>query len=289
MHNNSSTFVPNIAKLQSFDYECIIQTLITKTDIIWLPALAMDVNSLIIKNKLTELIEAGLIKLWDYETQLSKNNNTINRIITKEENDEIEMCRNQLINEMFSNTTDFNSSDYTIVNIEKKNIITSQLLAECCQANSILKRTPNISPNLETSPASNDLLQLYSKYIFGQSNIINLSELGIDDIVELRKLSKYYRAKVFKYIERHKFSVIPNEQIKEDCLELQNEYDELVNDVIKKNCSNSEISKDISLEFFSLFISWVSLITVPQSIIESITNRNDRGFVMYMYKLNRGL
>jgi hypothetical protein len=285
---DNSSFVPNIGRLQAFDYESIVQALITRTDAIWLQALTLDVNNTRMRNSIEELMDAELIKLWDYEIPLSHSSRRIDRIITIEEHNEIEKCKMQLIEEMVR-ATDFSKySDFTTLNIERKNIISSQLLAECCGSTSILQRYPGNFTNQFSGNGSsaNDLVALYTPYLFGTTVMGNLSNLSIDDIMELRKLSKHFRSKIQEYASKHMFSIIPEAQIKKDCEEIHKEYESLVQEAVKEKYSLHSIGTGIVLEVLSVFVNWMSFFSIPQKAIDAILTRKERGFVLYMSKLS---
>ncbi len=285
---NNSSFVPNIGRLQSFDYEGIVQALITRTDTVWLQALTLDTNDSDLLHSIDELLEAGLINLWDYEIPLGHTSRKINRVITIEEHNLIEECKAQLVDEMARAAGISKYSDYTTVNIERKNTISNQLLAECCGSNSIIQRYPGnfINHYSSSRTSANDLVDLYTPYLFGKTEMGNLSTLSIDDILELRKLSKYYRSKIQEYASKHMFSIIPEAQIKKDCDEIHKEYEAMVHEAVRDKYSGNSVRGGIILEMLSVFVSWMPFISIPQKIIESILNRKERGFVLYMSRLS---
>ena len=178
-------------------------------------------------------------------------------------------------------------SDYTIVNIERKNTIYNQLLAECCGSTSIIQRYPgNFYWSNRRKQNSNELIDLYTPYLFGKTSMSNLSDMSVDDILELRKFSKYYRSKIQEYANKHTFSLIPEAQIKKDCEAIHAEYDSLVQEAIRDKYSSSSVGSGIVLDVLSCFVSWIDFISIPQKIIASILNRNERGFVMYMSRMS---
>ncbi|MBR3552093.1 MAG: hypothetical protein IKN72_01755 [Clostridia bacterium] len=285
----NSAFVPNVGRLQSFDYQGIVQALITRTDNVWLQALTLDANESEMVHKIEELLEAELVKLWDYEIPLSHTKRKIDRVITLDEHNSIEKCKEQLVDEMIKASRLSTFSDYTIVNIERKNIITNQLLAECCGTTSIIQRYPGnfINNSSNGRNSCDELIDLYAPYLFGRTKMGNLSNMSIDDILELRKLSKYFRKKIQEYADKHMFSLIPESEIKRDCEAIHEEYENLVREAVRDKYASNSVGGGIVLEIFSCFVNWVSFISIPQKIIASILNRNERGFIMYMSRLSQ--
>ena len=233
-------------------------------------------------------MEAGLIKLWDYEIPLSHAARKIDRVITLDEYNMIEECKEQLVDEMMRTSDLSKFSDYTIVNIERKNIISNQLLAECCGSTSIIQRYPGNFINYPNKgkKGNDELVDLYAPYLFGKTKMGNLSDISVDDILELRKLSKYFRNKIQEYANKHTFSLIPESQIKRDCEAIHKEYENLVQEAVRDKYSGGSVGSGIVLEILSCFVSWMSFVSIPQKIIASILNRNERGFVMYMSRLS---
>lgn len=289
----NSVFMPNVAKLQTFDYQGIVQTLITRTDVVWLPKMALDVNEPSMLRRIEELKEAKLIKLWDYEKSLSRNSRKPDKIITLEEHEEIENCKSLFVEEMMRNSELDRHSDYTTVNIERKNAITNILLAERCGSNSIVQRYPGNfidrtidSQTINYKRSGDELADLYTPFLFGKTVMGNLSELSIEDIVDLRKLSKYYRSKIQEYAHEHSSTLIPEAKIKQDCEAIHEEYEKLIQEDVGEKFSLLSLGGDITLEILSCFVSWIPYISLSKNIIETITKRKDRGFVMYMSRLS---
>lgn len=290
MSKNTSTFVPDISRLQQIDYQSIVQTLITRTDTIWLQSMVMDVNSQETIKNLSGLIEAGLIELWDYELRLGRGSIQPKRVITLEEHNEAEQYKNLLVDEMLRSSSEMHASDYTTLNIEKKNMITNQLLAHYCDANSLLQRFPHVNSIVSRNEQKTDILNLYTTHLFGVTNISQLQNLSVDDILELRKLSKHLRVAIQKCIDKHLLQTnIPEELIRQDCQDLHRQYDELIREAIEEKYSNRSIIRDTTIETLSLVAGWTSFISIPKKIIESILNRKERGFVIYMTRLGNAI
>jgi len=287
--NNSSTLLVNVCRLQPVDYESIIQSLITNTDYLWLQSMAMDVNDKSTVYKIEQLIEVGLISLWDYEKRLGKGTAKLNRVITLEEYKEADQYTTQLVSEMTYQNTRMLSSDYTTWNIEKRNTFSNLIIANYCGASSLLQRSaPSLVSLHIAGQEGSDLLQLYSKYLFGKISIQTLSNLTIEQILELRQLSAFFRNEIKIKINSHLLSnEIPLVQIEQDCNELYMKLSEMVDAAIMDKYSTQKIGESLSLDILSCFIEPLSYFLKGQKIYDLIFKRKQRGFVVYLSKLKK--
>jgi len=287
--NNSSTLLVNVCRLQPVDYESIIQSLITSTDFLWLQSMAMDVNDKPTVYQLEQLIESELVSLWDYEKRLGKRTVKLGRVITLEEYKEADQYTTQLVSEMTSQNTRMLSSDYTTWNIEKRNTFSNLIIADYCGASSLLQRSAPSSASLHIAgQEGSDLLQLYSKYLFGKISIRTLSNLTIEQILELRRLSTFFRSEIQKKIDSHLLSNnIPLIQIEQDCNDLYVKLSEMVDAAVMDKYSTQDIGESLSLDILSCFIEPLSYFLKGQKVYDLIFKRKQRGFVVYLTKLKK--
>ena len=279
----SSALMVNVSKITDCDYESIIQSLITNVDEIWINALALDINSSSIVNKLLSLKEAGLMNFWDYELNLNERNIlNLDRVITYEEYKESNIYIQEILDDITNNTMK-KQSDFTTYNIENKNMLSNFMIAKYCNNNSIIQRN---TPCTSVSTGEADLLQAYAKYLFNYTNISAVSGLTIEEILTLRKYSKYFRNRIKTYIEKNIVNGnIPISTIKKDCEEISKEYCEEINNRIKHSLTLRGIGKGIALDIASIWIIPVTLYSISQKLWDAVFNREQRGFIMYLTTL----
>lgn len=283
MTNNA--LMVNVSKITDCDFESIIQSLITNVDEVWINALSLEINTEIITKKLLSLKEAGLIKFWDYELSLHKNAlATINRVITSEEYEESNICIQEMMQDVIKNTKT-QQSDFTTFNIEKKNLLSNFMIAKYCDAGSLIQRN---TTRVSVSTGEEDLLQIYSQNLFNQTNIYSVSGLSIEEILELRKYSKYFREKIQEYIDRRLINgTIPISAIRHDCESISREYCEEVNSRIKGGATFWGTGTGVALDIASIWLVPVTLYSIGQKLWDSIFHKEQRGFVMYLTTLQK--
>ena len=279
----SSSLLVNVSKVTPSDYESRIQSLITNVDLIWLNALALEINSSEMEKKLQSLKEAGLIRTWDYEMSMSNRSaRTIDRIITKEEHKQNSEYLNFVMREIVNQKME-NHSDYTTFSIEKRNMLSNFLTAKNCGATSIIQRN---FKQTYVSSGGKDVFPLYASMLFNQTSTNSVSGLSVDEILKLRKYSRYFRNKIRELIDTHLLSGdIPPSIIRQDCEKLSKEYCEEVNARIRSSLTMIGTSKGVALDIASIWVVPVTLLSIGEKIWDAIFNRNQRGFVMYLTTL----
>ena len=287
--SGQSTLLVNVCRIQPVDYESIIQSLITNTDSLWLQSMVMDVNGKDMISRIERLMEPGLINLWDYEKRLGKSTAEIKRVITLEEYAEADQYTTQLVSEMAAGSTNMVSSDYTAWNIEKKNTFSNLITAKYCGASSLLQRSvPTRIATFHNENDGSDLIQLYSKYIFAQTNIRSLSNLTIEQIIDLRKLSIYYRNEIQSKLNDHILpSNVPISIIEKDCEEITRKYCETVNEIVLENYSTKGLLQSLALDITSCFIEPLSYFLMGRKVFDLVFKRKQRGFIIYLTKLQK--
>lgn len=280
---SASSLLVNVSKLTDCDYESIIQSLITNVDLVWINALALEINQRDVQNKLMALKEAGLVKIWDYEIAMNKSSSElIDRVLTVEQFKENSRYLNDMMSSIISNTME-KSSDYTTFSIENRNMLNNFLTAKFCDAESIIQRNA-VRTNIATG--TNDPFQLYSKYLFNQTNINSVSGLSVDEILNLRKYSVYFRKKIREQIDQHiMVGDVPLSIIKADCEKLSKEYCQEINSRIKGGISYKGTGKGVALDIASIWVVPVTIFSIAQKLWDAVFNRDQRGFVMYLTTL----
>lgn len=283
MENNA--LMVNVSEISVCDYESIIQSLITNVNKVWINALSLDVNSGPIVKKLLSLKEAGLINFWDYELSLHGNAlSKIDRVITSEEYNETNVYIQEMMEDIVRNSID-HQSDFTTFNIEKKNLLSNFMIAKYCKAGSLIQR--NIT-SIHVKTGEVDLVRIYAQQLFNETNIFSVAGLSIDEIIELRKYSKYFRNKIQTYIDEKLVNGnIPISIIRKDCKLISQEYCEEINSRIKGGATTGGTSKGIALDIASIWISPVTLYSIGQKLWDTIFHREQRGFVMYLTTLQK--
>ena len=274
----------NVSKIDSGDYQSIVQSLITNVDKVWMNSVALDINSKEIVNKLLLLNEAGLIEFWNYELGL-KEKSKIGRVITIEEHSESNAYIQEMMREIINNDIK-RSSDFTTFNIEKKNLLSNFLIAKYCDANSIIQRNM-VSKSVKTGKL--DLLQMYSQYLFNEINMSFYADnMKVEDIVELRKYSRFFRNKIQHYINDNLINGdIPLSIIKRDCIEISKEYCEEINSRIHDDVTLWGTGKGLVLDIASIWLVPVTLYSIGKRLWDAAFNREQRGFVMYLTTLQK--
>lgn len=279
---NSSLLV-NVSRLTKCDYESIIQSLITNVDLVWVNALALEINLPEVQQKLSALKEAGLLKVWDYEMSMNaRSSGSVDKVFSIEQYRDSSLYLDAMMNDLISNTMQ-SPSDFTTFSIEKRNMLSNLLTAKFCGAESIIQRN-SIRTNVATGKA--DLFQEYSKSLFNQTNISSVSGLSIDEILTLRKYSQYFRKKIQEQIDANLVSgEIPLSIIRQDCERLSKEYCSEINARIKGNLTLKGTGTGVALDIASIWLVPVTLYSIGQKVWDAIFNREQRGFVMYLTTL----
>lgn len=283
MKNNA--LMVNVSKITTCDYESIVQSLITNVDVVWINALSLEINSAQVVKKLLSLKEAGLISFWDYELSLHGNAlSPIDRIITSEEYKESNIYIQEMMQDIVKNSIE-QQSDFTTFNIEKKNLLSNFLIAKYCGAESLIQR--NIV-NMSVATGEKDLLQTYAQYLFNQTNICTVSGLSIEEILELRKYSKYFRSKIQMHIDKRLVNGnIPISVIKKDCELISKEYCEEINSRVKSGTTLVGTGTGIALDIASIWLVPVTLYSIGQKLWDTVFHKEQRGFVMYLTTLQK--
>lgn len=283
MKNNA--LMVNMSKITDYDYESIIQSLITNVDVVWINALSLEINSEQVVKKLLGLKEAGLIRLWDYELCLHGNKLLpVDRIITNEEYKDSKIYVQEMMQDIVKNNIK-QRSDFTTFNIEHKNLLSNFLIAKYCGAKSLIQR--NIV-NMSVATGEKDLLQTYAQYLFNQTNICSISKLSLKEILELRKYSKYFRNKIQVYINNRLIDGnIPISVIRRDCEMISKEYCEEINARIKNGTTLLGTGTGIALDIASIWFIPVTLYSISQKLWDTLFHREQRGFVMYLMTLQK--
>lgn len=283
MANNA--LMVNVSKITDCDFESIIQSLITNVDVVWINALSLEINTDIIIKKLLGLEEAGLIKFWDYELSLHKTNlATTNRVITNEEYSQSNLYIQEMMQDIIKNSST-QQSDFTTFNIEKRNLLSNFMIAKYCDASSLIQRN---ATRVSVSTGEEDLLQIYSQNLFNQTNIYSVSGLSIDEILELRKYSKWFRKKIQECIDIKRINgSIPISEIRQDCEKISREYCDEVNSRIKGGATSFGTGINVLLDIASIWLSPVTLYSIGQKLWDSIFHKEQRGFVMYLTTLKK--
>jgi len=274
----------NVSRIDNCDYQTLIQSLITNVDRVWINSVALDINSKEIVDKLLLLNEAGLVEFWNYELG-NKHNNQNSRIISYEEHSKSNEYIQEMMQEIIKNDIQ-RSADYTTFNIEQKNLLSNFMIAKYCGANSIIQRNM-LSKSVKTGEL--DLLQLYSQYLFNEMRIsFSADNMNINDIIELRKYSQYFRNKIQNYINENLINGdIPISTIKRDCMQISNEYSEEISARIRGDITLLGTGKGILLDLASIWLVPVTLFSIAKRLWDAAFNREQRGFIMYLSSLQK--
>lgn len=267
----------NVCMLTEYDYESIIQSLITNVDAVWVNALALEINTSEMGKKLYALKEAGLVRTWDYEMSMSKHSvETLNKVLTVEEYRNNSEYLDAMVSSLVKSSMD-RSSDFTTFNIESRNMLSNFLIAKNCGATSVIQR----NSIWNVSSGKQDIFQLYVNCLFNQTNIRSVSDLSVEAIMQLRKYSQHFRDKIQEQIDAHLVSGdVPMSVVKQDCEQLSKEYCQEIN----KRIGGSPI-KGIALDIASIWLVPVTMLSISQKLWDTIFNRKQRGFVMYLTTL----
>lgn len=279
---NGSSLLVNVSTLTTCDYESIIQSLITNVDLVWINALALEVNPTDVRNKLLTLKEAGLVKFWDYEVSMTSSSEPyVDRVLSIEQYKEnSEYVNAQTANMVISSMQ--KSSDYTTFSIEKRNMLSNYLTAKFCGAESIIQRN-SVRTNINTG--TTDPFHLYSQYLFNETNIYSVSGLSIDEILKLRNLSGYFRKKIQAQIDQRIIvGDVPLSIIKEDCEKISKEYCQEINARIKGVISDEGIGTGLLLDIASFWLP-ITVVPIGQKLWDALFDQDQRGFVMYLTTL----
>lgn len=282
---NNSSLLTNVSKLTQHDYESVIQSLITNVDTVWVNALAFEINSPEVKKKMCELMEAGLVKIWDYEVSMNKHSKKIvNKVLTLEQHKKNTARLNAIMQEKVNKGFDV-SSDFTTFNIEQRNMLSNLLTAKFCEAESIIQRN-SIRTNITTG--NTDMFQVYADCLFNETNIYTLSGLSVDEILKLRKYSKHFRKKIQEKIDEHMISgEVPISVIRQDCKELSREYCDEINSRISGSLTTFGTGTGIVLDIASFWVMPVTFYSIAQKLWDAAFHQSQRGFILYLTTLKK--
>ncbi len=280
-----SSFFVNISELTQHDYESIIQSLITNVDSVWVNALAFEINRPEVKKKMCELVEAGLIKIWDYEVSMNKHSGQmVDKVLTLEEHQESAVYLDTMMHDLVNKEMNA-SSHFTTFNIEQRNMLSNLLTAKFCEAESIIQRN---STRMNIATGNSDMFQAYADCLFNETNIYSLYELPVDDILKLRKYSQFFRKKIQEKIDAHMLSgEVPLSVIRQDCKELSKEYCEEINSRICSSLTTMGAGTGIALDIASFWVAPVTLYSIAQKLWDAAFHHNQRGFIMYLTTLKK--
>ena len=277
-----SSLMVNVSKITDCDFEGIIQSLITNVDTVWVNRLTLDINNPEIVKKIEELKEAGFIKYWDYE-MTGKHLNSVSRIITAEEYRNTESYIAEMMEDINAHTANINNT--ITYDIENKNMLFNFLIANYCGAKSIIQR--NNTQTIVKSGAQ-DLMQTYANCLFNETSIYSVSNLSVDDIIQLRKYSSSFRKKIKSHIDEHLINgSIPISVIKEDCHNISKEYCEEINSRIAGLISFKGTGISLAMDIMSFWIIPVTIYSMAPKLWDALLYKDQRGFVMYLTTLNK--
>ena len=278
----NNAFLTTVSSLSECDYESVIQSLITNCNQVWVNELAFDKNQEKMVDKLFELREAGLIKVWNYEILLNNRSSKIDKVISNEEHNEANSYVDQILLQGEEQSLK-NDTQYTTFRIEKRNMLTNLVTAKFCGADSIIQRD---SKPISVQSGKQNLFQLYAQQLFNETCIDSVSGLSVDDIMKLRKYSSAFRKKINGIInERLINGEVPPSVIREDCKKLSAEYCNEINERIKSSMSVVGVVKGVALDILSLLLSPISLIGAASKIGDFALNHEKRGVIMYLTTL----
>lgn len=159
------------------------------------------------------------------------------------------------------------------------------LIANYCGAKSIIQRN-----NTQTivKSGTQDLMQTYANCLFNETSIYSVSNLSVDDIIQLRKYSSSFRKKIKSHIDDHLINgSIPISVIKEDCHNISKEYCEEINSRIEGLISFKGTGVSLAMDIMSFWIMPVTVYSIAQKLWDAIFHKDQRGFVMYLTTLNK--
>lgn len=281
----TSSLLVNVSKLTTCDYESVIQSLITNVDLVWLNALAFEINDPDVQNKLYMLKEAGLLKVWDYEMALnSYSSPLVDKVFTVDEYKDSKQYLNALMEEYIAKNLQ-TVSDFTTFKIEQQNLFSNFLTARFCGAESIIQRD---SSRINVANGQTELFSQYSQQLFNKTDIYSVGGLSVDEILELRKYSKYFRKRIQKEIDNRVIKGdIPLSIIREDCEKISKEYCEEINSRIKSGATGSGTGLGLVLDIASFWLPDVTIFSITQKLWDAIFHTDKRGFVMYLTTLRK--
>lgn len=279
-----SSFLVSVSEITEHDYESIIQSLITNVDLVWVNALAFEINPPEVNKMMHELVDAGLIKIWDYEVSMNKHSaQMVDKVLTLEDHKKNAGYLDAMMDDLVSRQLD-TSSHFTTFNIEQRNMLSNLLTAKFLESESIIQRNTS---RINVVTGNPDMTQAYADCLFNETNIYSLSGLSIDEILKLRKYSQYFRKKIQEKIDAHMVSgEVSFPIIRQDCKELSREYCEAVNSHLG-DLTIRGMGKGLALDIASFWISPLSYYTIAQKLWDAIFHRNQRGFIMYLTTLKK--
>lgn len=279
-----SSFLVSVSEITEHDYESIIQSLITNVDVVWVNALAFEINPPEVNKMMHELVDAGLIKIWDYEVSMNKHSaQMVDKVLTLEDHKKNAAYLDAMMDDLVSRQLD-TSSHFTTFNIEQRNMLSNLLTAKFLESESIIQRNTS---RINVVTGNLDMTQAYADCLFNETNIYSLSGLSIDEILKLRKYSQYFRTKIQEKIDAHMVSgEVSFPIIRQDCKELSREYCEEVNSRLS-DLTIRGMGKGFALDIASFWISPLSYYTIAQKLWDAIFHRNQRGFIMYLTTLKQ--
>lgn len=281
----NSSFLVNVSELTQHDYESIIQSLITNVDSVWVNAVAFEINPPEVKKKMCELVDAGLIKIWDYEVSMNKHSGQmVDKVLTLEEHKKNSVYLDTMMDDLMSNGMNA-SSDYTTFNIEQRNMLSNLLTAKFCEAESLIQRN---SSRMNIATGNPDMIQAYADCLFNETNIYSLSGLSVDEILKLRKYSRFFRKKIQEKIDAHMLSgEVSLSIVRQDCTELSKEYCDEINSRISSSLTTMGTGTGIALDIASFWVVPVTLYSIAQKLWHAAFHHNQRGFIMYLTTLKK--
>lgn len=281
----TSSLLVNVSKLTTCDYESVIQSLITNVDLVWLNALAFEINDSDVQSKLYMLKDAGLLKVWDYEMALNSHSSPlVDKVFTVDEYKESKQYLNALMEEYIAKNLQ-TVSDFTTFKIEQQNLFSNFLTARFCGAESIIQRD---SSRINVANGQTELFSQYSQQLFNKTDIYSVGGLSVDEILELRKYSKFFRKRIQKEIDNRVIKGdIPLSIIREDCEKISKEYCEEINSRIKSGATSSGTGLGLVLDIASFWLPDVTIFSITQKLWDAIFHTDKRGFVMYLTTLRK--
>ena len=285
--------------LQLSDWEYIIRSIITHSKTIWVrnsiifaPNIPFEIKQHIEKVK-EELVELGVIKSWELEiTNLIKPK--IERVITYEEQKDLYKMIYSDLSILPTSPLIFNnySIDRIAKNVDLKKYLWDIGIANYCGYSNMLynnynKLFQNLIPNEKEIKFS--LISKYISKIFEKFAIINLWKLNVEEIIKFQKTSYLFQNEIIQII-KNEFN-ISSEDIEKRVELLANEYDAIITELVRNNFMSRFILQK-KLELFNtieLFIPVISFLPFSNQLFRWVKEKNNLGFMMYMYELKTSI
>ena len=296
---SSSLLIEQNTPISAFQWDGIVRDLIMFSDKIWLHRSAVSFDSKLdigvqrhFELAYNELIEAGLIHFYAFESDSKLEQNTANRVITREEHLEL---YNSIIERMQNPNTytldSLQDPERTSRIVEKRNELWKYGLATLLKSE-ISFTCSNFKNNISYEMSNRSVNSKLTNELFSAFDIPSLSHLNAAEIIELKAKAQKHKKVLQNLTIQARTN--PNETITDVVTKEFDNAIEKINQLATDSAGNGAIKNLIINSTLNLGglvpLSYIVLVPLTavlcgKDMFEFLRSRKKYGFVLFMNSL----